>query len=95
MSLQYKDRCVCVGWGKSFNSYSYLEQCLRIVHAIRVFHSLYKVGRNGNIGIKGFKNTKKEVTSSGARPDARDYYWFKSPTPNQDLGRHLLVRMRL
>ena len=25
----------------------------------RVFHSLYKVGRNGNIGIKGFKNTKK------------------------------------
>ena len=24
----------------------------------RVFHSLYKVGRNGNIGIKIFKNTK-------------------------------------
>ena len=48
---------------------------------IRVFHSLYKVGRNGIIGINGFNNSKK-VTSSGARPDARDYYWFKSPVPN-------------
>ena len=27
--------------------------------------------------------TAKEVTSSGARPDARDYYWFMSPMPNQ------------
>ena len=27
-----------------------------------------KVGRNGNIAIKGFNNSKK-VTSSGARPD--------------------------
>ena len=48
---------------------------------IRVFHSLYKVGRNGIIGINGFNNSKK-VTSSGARPDARDYYWLKSPMPN-------------
>ena len=24
----------------------------------RVIHSLYKVGRNGNIGISRFKNTK-------------------------------------
>ena len=30
----------------------------------RVFHSLYKVGRNGNIDIHGFK-TPKKVTSSG------------------------------
>ena len=22
------------------------------------------------------------VTSSGARPDATDYYWFRSPMPN-------------
>ena len=27
--------------------------------------------------------TAKKVTSSGARPDARDYYWFKSPMLNQ------------
>ena len=25
----------------------------------------------------------KKVTSSGAQPDARDYYWFKSPMLNQ------------
>ena len=26
--------------------------------------------------------TAKKVTSSGVRPDARDYYWFRSPMPN-------------
>ena len=26
--------------------------------------------------------TAKKVTSSGTRPDARDYYWFRSPIPN-------------
>ena len=26
--------------------------------------------------------TAKKVTSSGARPGARDYYWFRSPMPN-------------
>ena len=30
-------------------------------------------GRNGNTGIKEFKNNKK-VTSSGAQSDARNYY---------------------
>ena len=25
--------------------------------------------------------TGKKVTSSGARPDARDYYWFRTPVP--------------
>ena len=49
---------------------------------IQVFHSLYKIGRNGIIGIKGFNNSKK-VPYSGVRPDARDYYWFKNPMPNQ------------
>ena len=49
----------------------------------RVFHSWHKVGRNGSIGIKGFNNSNKHVTSSRAQPDARDYYWFKSPMPNQ------------
>ena len=48
----------------------------------RVFHSLYKVGRNGNFVFKGFNNSKKNVTSNGARPDATDYYWFRSPVPN-------------
>ena len=27
----------------------------------RVFHSLYKVGRNGSIGIKGFNNSKQKL----------------------------------
>ena len=44
----------------------------------RVFHSLYKVGRNGNVVFKGFNNSKKKVTSSGARPGARDYCWFNA-----------------
>ena len=26
--------------------------------------------------------TAKKVTSSGARPNARDYYWFRSAMPN-------------
>ena len=29
------------------------------------FHSLYKAGRNGNIGIKGFNNTKKKLPPVG------------------------------
>ena len=29
------------------------------IRNIQVFHSLYKVGRNGIIGIKGFKYSKK------------------------------------
>ena len=27
--------------------------------------------------------TAKKVTPSGARPDATDYYWFRSPVLNQ------------
>ena len=46
---------------------------------IRVFHSLYKVGINGIIGIQGFNSCKKNLTSNGDRPNAREYYWFKSP----------------
>ena len=31
----------------------------------RDFHSLYKVGRNGSIGIKGFNNSKKKLPQVG------------------------------
>ena len=31
----------------------------------RVFHSLYKVGRNGNFVFKGFNNSKKELPPVG------------------------------
>ena len=31
---------------------------------------------------KDLTTAKKIVTSSGARPDATDYYWFWSPVPN-------------
>ena len=50
------------------------------------FHNLYKVGRNGNFVFKWFDN-------SGAWHDVTDYYWFRSPVPNQ--SRHLLVSLRL
>ena len=33
----------------------------------------------------------KKVTSSGAQSDARDYYWFRSPMPNQICRRLVLV----
>ena len=33
--------------------------------------------------LKDLTTPKKEVTSSGARPDATDYYCFRSPVPNQ------------
>ena len=32
---------------------------------------------------KDLTTAKKRVTSSGVRPDATDYYWFRSPMPNQ------------
>ena len=31
----------------------------------RVFHSLYKVGRNGIIGMKGFNNSKQKLPPVG------------------------------
>ena len=33
--------------------------------SIRVFHSLYKVGRNGNFVFKGFNNSKKKLPPVG------------------------------
>ena len=35
------------------------------LQAIRVFHSLYKVGRNGNFVFKGFNNSKKKLPPVG------------------------------
>ena len=49
---------------------------------IRVFHSLYKVAEMALLASKDLFNNSKKVTSSEARPDAKDYYWFKSPMPN-------------
>ena len=34
-------------------------------NSIRVFHSLYKVGRNGIIVFKGFNNSKKKLPPVG------------------------------
>ena len=39
--------------------------------------------RNGIIGLAKDLTAANKVTSSEAQPDARDYYWFKSPIPNQ------------
>ena len=60
-----------------------LKVLLWEVNNIRVFHSLYKVSRNGSFVFKDLTTAKKKITSSGARPDATDYYWFRSPVPNQ------------
>ena len=38
--------------------------------------------------------TAKKVTSSGARPDTRDYYWFKSPMTNQRLLDQIPLKVR-
>ena len=32
---------------------------------------------------KYLTTAKIKVTSSGAQADATDYYWFRSPVPNQ------------
>ena len=61
----------------------YLKNFIVVCDNNRVFHSLFKVGRNGIIVFKGFNNSKKKVTSSGARPGARDYYWCRSPMAYQ------------
>ena len=53
----------------SLISTTLIEFFLHYQQHIRFFHSLHKVGRNGSIGIKGFNNGKKKVTSSGARPE--------------------------
>ena len=54
-------------YGAEFSSYE--QDVAILVHTVwqltlitRVFHSLYKVGRNGNFVFKGFNNSKKKVT---------------------------------
>ena len=39
--------------------------CVAGEMATRVFHSLYKVGRNGNFKFKGFNNSKKMLPPVG------------------------------
>ena len=39
-----------------------VEQVYFCVHN-QLFYSLYKVGRNGSIGVKGFSNSKKVISS--------------------------------
>ena len=68
---------------RKYNNNLTVDSLVSISVNDRVFHSLYKVGRNGNFVFKGFNNNKKKLPSSGARPDATDYYWFRSPVPNQ------------
>ena len=70
--------CIGISWTKSNT-----RQLTQNNEVIRVFHSLYNFSRNGNFVFKGFNKSKKKVTSSGARPDATNYYWFRSPVPNQ------------
>ena len=46
---------------------SKLLSCLSVIDRVdnRVFHSLYKVGRNGNFVFKGFNNSKKKLPPVG------------------------------
>ena len=59
------------------------RKCHALLFIYSSFSQFYKVDRNGNFVFKGFNNSKKRVTSSGVRPDATDYYWVRSPVPNQ------------
>ena len=47
-----------------------------------IFTVYTKLAEMAILALTGLR-TPNKVTSSGARPDARDYYWFMSPTPNQ------------
>ena len=53
---------------------------------LTLLHELFTVNTNlAEIAELASKDltTAKKVTSSGARLDTRDYYWFRSPMPNQ------------
>ena len=50
---------------------------------LELFVVYSKLAEMALLASKDLTTVKKKVTSSGAQPDARDYYWFKSPMPNQ------------
>ena len=39
---------------------------------------------------QGIQEEQKKIPTSGVLPDARDYYWFKSPSINLLVGVRLL-----
>ena len=51
--------------------------------SIEFFTVCTKLAEMAILYSKDLTTAKKVVTSSGARPDATDYYWFRSPVPNQ------------
>ena len=81
LSLLHELQDECSRYLKAWIDYFDVSGSIKLIEVIRqiasynrVFHSLYKIGRNGNIVFKGINNSKKKVTSSGARPEATDYY---------------------
>ena len=49
---------------------------------IEFFTVCTKLAEMAILYSKDLTTAKKEITSSGARPGARDYCWFRSPMPN-------------
>ena len=49
---------------------------------IEFFTVCKKLAEMALLYSKDLTTAKKQVTSSGTRPDARDYDWFRSPVLN-------------
>ena len=60
---------------------STVPQIKHNLYNIRVFTICTKLVEMALLYLKDL-TTAKKVTSSGAQPDARNYFWFRSPMPN-------------
>ena len=68
--------------GSQLSQWSRSDHSLR-THAVEFFTVCTKLAEMAILYSKDITTAKKRVTSSGAWPDATDYYWFRSPVPNQ------------
>ena len=57
----------------------YISSCPDTIEFFTVYTKLAEIA----VLISKDLTTAKKATSNEARPDAKDYYWFRSPLPNQ------------
>ena len=69
-------------WSAVTINLQWYESSLPAKFTIEFFTVYTKLAEMALLASKDL-TTAKNVSSSGARPDARDYYWFRSPVPNQ------------
>ena len=74
----------------------YLSSFL-VMHKVvnRVYHSLYKVGRNGNFVFKGFNNSKKTLPQVGLDLMLQIITGLGVQYQTDELSLHLLVSLRI